>query len=58
MGEKFEDWGAAAGGVCNPPFLVATLPSSTDPARFQAEGLIVCAPRSILNHLESTMDQY
>ena len=28
--------------VCNPPFLVATLPSST---HFQAEGLIVCAPR-------------
>ena len=28
--------------MCNPPFLVVTLPS---PARFQAEGLIVCAPR-------------
>ena len=46
IGEKFEDWGAAAGGVCNPPFLVATLPSSsTNQPLFQAEGLIVCAPR-------------
>ena len=46
IGEKFEDWGAAAGGVCNPPFLVATLPSSsTNQTLFQAEGLIVCAPR-------------
>ena len=46
IGEKFEDWSAAAGGVRNPPFLVVALPSRwMDLARFQPEGLIVCAPR-------------
>ena len=45
IGEKFEDWSAAAGGVCNPPFLVVALPlPRMDVARFQPEGLIVCAP--------------